>query len=125
MAEIRIESTCCDEDFQWVDQKNQSSKHFSPMKSKKAQSQLSEAAIDSNMCLSPSNQTPLMPQMSQGHSNQRNLQWQPPPASLDRRQFHRHSRHERNSKSRSVHSLQESSQSSDNKCSIDGPRGKN
>lgn len=45
----------------------------------------------------------------------------PRPASLDRRRLiQHHSRHERDSKSRSAHSLQEPSQMPENKCM---PRG--
>lgn len=109
------ESTCCDDDFTWVGHKNEVPKGAPATK-----------PINSSMSLEPSGPIAGTPSVAMAahhnHFIHKNGHKPPRPASLDRRRLiHHHSRHERDSKSRSAHSLQEPSPTPDMKGP---PRGK-
>lgn len=89
------ESTCCDDDFTWV----RNTKENNQDKSSNIQS--SYTSLPQTVLTEPS---PMIPSQC-GKSNR--------PYSLDRRRSHMRNRQERDSKSRSAHSLQESSASNE------------
>lgn len=98
------ESTCCDEDFQWVGNKNEVDVKYLPTKPNDAPMPQDVAGSSSS---GPRNMI----------VNHKTSQKPPRPASLDRRRLvHHHTRYERDSKSRSAHSLQEAQPTPDTKC---------
>lgn len=102
-------STCCDEDFTWVcnDENNATSNAYHksnmPTSSNKNTSSSphgigSDAAVDTKR--------------NNGNVNSKRSRQLRPSSSLDRRRLHSRNRQERDSKSRSAHSLHESSATS-------------
>lgn len=97
------ESTCCDEDFTWVCNTKEKSRESNPLQS--SYSSLTRVVSHGTVTPNQNSNTTQPNSIKFGKSAK--------PSSLDRRRVLNRNRQERDSKSRSAHSLQESSVSTD------------